>query len=83
MTERAWTAPEMTPAVDASDDPARPTEDRRGVVDQAPVEPPEAGTVPGIGSDRIEGRSRLGSTVAPAPDDGETEIEGEDRSSVG
>jgi hypothetical protein len=81
--ERAWTAPEMTPAVDAPDDPARPTEDRRGVADQTPAEPPEAGTVPGLGSARIEGRSRLGTTIAPAPDDGETETEDEDRPSVG
>jgi hypothetical protein len=81
--ERAWTAPEMTPAVDAPDDPGLPTEDRRGVVDQPPAGSSEAGTVPGLGSSRIEGRSRLGTSVAPAPDAGETEMDDEDGPSGG
>lgn len=61
--DRAWTAPEMTPAVDAPDEDERVAEDRRGVLEPeaSPEEPPEPGDVPGIGS-RVEGRSRLGTT---------------------
>lgn len=57
--ERAWTAPEMTPAVDPDED-REAIEDRRGgpgAVD-GPTPP---GEVPGIGTD-VEGRSRLGTT---------------------
>ena len=59
--ERAWTAPEMTPAVDAPDE-HEIVDDRRGIATGAPATPPEAGEVPGIGG-RVEGRSQLGDTT--------------------
>ena len=70
--DRAWTAPEMTPAVDGPDENERALEDRRGVVDKAASDaPPEPGDVPGIGA-RVEGRSRLGTTSgADETDEGE------------
>ena len=70
--DRAWTAPEMTPAVDAPDEREPVAEDRRGIVETAvPENPPEPGDTPGIGS-RVEGRSRLGTTSgADDADEGE------------
>jgi hypothetical protein len=59
--ERAWTAPEMTPAVDAPDDQIKEAEDRRGAIDR-PTDEPRPGEVPGIET-RVEGRSQLGDTV--------------------
>jgi hypothetical protein len=61
--ERGWTAPEMTPAVDAPDESELAGEDRRGVLDQAPADAPKPGEVPGIET-RVEGRSQLGETTA-------------------
>jgi hypothetical protein len=63
--ERAWVAPEMTPAVDA-DDPAQTPEDRRGVAGgpETTEEPLAPGDVPGLGT-HVEGRSRLGTTSGP------------------
>ena len=60
--DRAWVAPEMTPAVDAPDPDEAPL-DRRGVTDPAvpSPEPAAPGEVPGIGG-HVEGRSRLGTT---------------------
>ena len=69
--ERAWTAPEMTPAVDAPDEAERALEDRRGALDQGETDEPKPGDVPGIDT-HVEGRSRLGTDVQPegaeAPD---------------
>lgn len=69
--ERGWTAPEMTPLVDAPDESKLPTEDRRGALDQASTDDPKPGEVPGLEA-RVEGRSRLGTTTEPdeadAPD---------------
>ena len=64
--DRAWTAPEMTPLVDAPDEEDRLAEDRRGVVDRTPgsEQLPEPGDVPGIEA-HVEGRSRLGTTTGP------------------
>jgi hypothetical protein len=61
--DRAWTAPEMTPLVDAPDEAERHAEDRRGVVDvdSAADTAPDPGEVPGLET-RVEGRSRLGTT---------------------
>jgi hypothetical protein len=61
--DRAWTAPEMTPLVDAPDEAERHAEDRRGVVDVDPAADtaPDPGEVPGLET-RVEGRSRLGTT---------------------
>lgn len=63
--ERAWTAPEMTPAVEADEERAV-LEDRRGVVGGpgATDEPTPPGETPGIGTE-VEGRSRLGTTSGP------------------
>ena len=66
--ERAWTAPEMTPAVDAPDEAERAVEDRRGTPAQGESEEPKPGDVPGIDT-RVEGRSRLGTDVEPAEED--------------
>jgi hypothetical protein len=62
--DRAWTAPEMTPLVDAPDEEDRHAEDRRGVTDRTPGSEvvPEPGEVPGLET-RVEGRSRLGTTT--------------------
>jgi hypothetical protein len=69
--ERAWTAPEMTPAVDAPDEKARP-DDQRGVPQgRAPDTAPEPGEVPGLGG-RVEGRSQLSDTTgAERTDEGD------------
>jgi hypothetical protein len=69
--ERAWTAPEMTPSVDAPDEHDVP-EDRRGVANADPADAkPEPGEVPGIDG-RVEGRSQLtDSTGADMTDEGE------------
>jgi hypothetical protein len=81
--ERALTAPEMTPSVDAADAPDRLPEDHRGVVGGTPGAPgtpdtpgtPGApgdstapGQVPGLGGP-LEGRSRLGMTEVPESDE--------------
>lgn len=72
--DRAWTAPEMTPLVDAPDETEELAEDRRGVLDRTPGEtPPAPGEVPGLATDStLEGRSRLGTTSgADETDEGE------------
>lgn len=73
--ERGWTAPEMTPLVDAPDESKLPAENRRGALDQASTDVPKPGEVPGLET-RVEGRSRLGTTTEPdeadAPDSGDT-----------
>jgi hypothetical protein len=63
--ERAWTAPEMTPPVDA-DAEREALEDRRGVIGGpgATDEPSPPGEVPGLEGE-VEGRSRLGTTSGP------------------
>jgi len=65
--ERARTAPEMTPAVDAGDEAA--PMDRRGIVRDTPpgTEPKpgaesDPGAVPGIGG-KVEGRTQLSDTT--------------------
>ena len=78
--ERGWTAPEMTPLVDAPDESKLPGEDRRGALDQSPTDEPKPGEVPGLEAPgleaRVEGRSRLGTTTEPdeadAPDADDT-----------
>jgi hypothetical protein len=69
--ERAWTAPEMTPAVDPPEEHG-PTGDRRDVpTGRQPDAAPEPGEVPAIGG-RVAGRSQLGDTTgADRTDEGD------------
>jgi hypothetical protein len=69
--ERAWVAPEMTPAVDPPEEHEAPA-DRRGVARGTPPDAtPEPGEVPGIGG-RVEGRSQLSDTTgAERTDEGD------------
>jgi hypothetical protein len=69
--ERAWVAPEMTPAVDPPDD-HEAAADRRDVARAPPPgNAPEPGEVPGIDG-RVEGRSQLSDTTgAERTDEGD------------
>lgn len=62
--ERAWVAPEMTPAVDSPDEHEERLDQRGVAAPDRGTAAPEPGDVPGIGG-RVEGRSQLGDTTGP------------------